>query len=175
MCLVLLTWLPLLNDLTKKKAPLTVIWTQECENVFIRLKSLMSSAPILKAPNFEIPFCVQVDASDRGLGAVLSQMDNGEEHPVCYLSRKLLPREQHYSTIEKECLAIVWALKMLDPYLFGRALAIQTDHNPMRWLNTFKGKNQRLLRWSLALQEYKFTVVHRKGALNGNADALSRV
>ena len=108
-----------LNDLTKKNAPLTVIWTPECEDAFVCLKSLMSSAPILSAPNFDIPFVVQVDASDRGLGAVLSQIDKGEEHPVCFLSRKLLPREQNYSTIEKECLAIVWAIKMLDPYLFA--------------------------------------------------------
>ena len=106
-----------LNDLTKKNAPLTVIWTPECEDAFVRLKSLMSSAPILSAPNFDIPFVVQVDASDRGLGAVLSQIDKGEEHPVCFLSRKLLPREQNYSTIEKECLAIVWAMVMPMHYL----------------------------------------------------------
>ena len=79
----------MIND--TKKAPLTVIWTQECEDVFVRLEFLMSSAPILSAPNFDVPFMVQVDASDRGLGAVLFQIVKGEEHPVCYLSRKLLP------------------------------------------------------------------------------------
>jgi len=64
---------------------------------------------------------------------------------------------------------------MLDPYLFGPSFIIQTDHNPIRWLNTFKGTNQRLLRWSLELQEYKFNVVHRKGVSNRNVDALSHV
>ena len=89
---------------------------------------------------------VQVDANDRGLGAVLSQIVEAEEHPVCYLSRKLLPYEINYSTNEKDCLAIVWSLNMLDPYLFGRSFIIQTDHNPIRWLNTFKGKHLSLLR-----------------------------
>ena len=66
-----------LVDLTKEKARLTVIWTPECEDAFVRLKSLMSSAPILSTPNFDIPFVVQVDASDRSLGAVLSQIEKG--------------------------------------------------------------------------------------------------
>ena len=77
--------------------------------MFVRLKFLMSSAPILSAPNFDVPFVVQVYPRDRGLGAVLSQTVDGEEHPVCYLSRKLLPHKQRYLTVEKEHLAIVWS------------------------------------------------------------------
>ena len=82
--------------------------------------------------------------------------------------------ECNYSTIEKECLALVWGIQTLDPCLIGRAFVVQSDHNPMRWLMSVKAKNQRLLRWSLVLQEYRFQVLHRKGSENGNADALSR-
>ena len=79
------------------------------------------------------------------------------EHPVAYLSKKLLPREQNYSY-----------------YLDGRKFIIETDHNPLTWVNKMKDKNQRLLRWALALQTYTFEVKYRKGSQNGNADGLSR-
>ena len=163
-----------LTALTKKVAPTIVLWTPECEESFLKLRSWLTSSPILMAPDYSLPFIVQTDASDIGLGVVLSQVVDGSEHPVCFLSRKLLPRERNYSTIEKECLAIVWGIQMLDPYLFGTMFTVQTDHNPIQWLNSLKAKNQRLLRWSLSLQEYRFDIVHRKGSANANADALSR-
>jgi hypothetical protein len=163
-----------LTALTKKVAPTIVLWTPKCEESFLKLRSLLTSSPILRAPDYTLPFTVQTDASDIGLGVVLSQVVHGIEHPVCFLSRKLLPRERNYSTIEKECLAIVWGVQMLDPYLFGTMFTVQTDHNPIQWLNSLKAKNQRLLRWSLSLQEYRFDIVHRKGSANANADALSR-
>ncbi|CAM4682683.1 unnamed protein product [Caretta caretta] len=90
------------------------------------------------------------------------------------LSKKLLPREQHYAAIEKECLAMVWALKKLEPYLFGRHFTVYTDHSPLTWLHQMKGANAKLLRWSLLLQDYDMDVVHVKGSANLIADALSR-
>ena len=93
-----------------------------------RHSSLMET-PVLLVADPEKPYTLQTDASDRGLGAVLSQVgDKGEEHPVAYASRKLLPREVNYSTIEKECLAVIWALKFFHVYLYGQPFAIQTDH-----------------------------------------------
>ncbi|CAJ0933126.1 unnamed protein product [Ranitomeya imitator] len=84
----------------------------------------------------------RTDASEFGLGAVLSQVDSeDQEHPVLYLSWKLLPREVAYSTIEKECLAIVWALQRLQPYLYGRTFTVVTDHNPLCWINAMCGIN----------------------------------
>ncbi|XP_044147113.1 uncharacterized protein LOC122935406 [Bufo gargarizans] len=118
---------------------------------------------------------VQEDASMFGLGAVLSQVGaDGGEHPVAYISRKLLPREVSYAAIEKECLAVVWALKKLQPYLYGQAFSLLTDHNPLVWLNRVAGDNARLLRWSLALQPFDFNIQYRPGKQNGNADGLSR-
>ncbi|XP_040203506.1 uncharacterized protein LOC120935519 [Rana temporaria] len=164
-----------LTDLTKKKLPKVVSWTPECEQAFQALKEALASAPVLQAPDFTRRFLVQTDASAYGLGAVLSQVDDaGEEHPILYLSRKLLPREVAYATIEKECLAIVWSLQKLQTYLYGRHFTVITDHNPLSWLNRVAGENGKLLWWSLILQQYDFTIQHKKGSAHGNADGLSR-
>ena len=151
-------------------------WTVECDRAYNTLKEALCQSPILCSPDFDKEFVLQTDASDIGVGAVLSQMDeDGKDRPVAHFSRKLLPREQRYSTIEKECLAIKLAVETFKVYLLGRPFTIQTDHRSLVWLNRLKGKNGRLTRWSLALQPYSFKVVHRAGNKNGNADALSRV
>ena len=100
--------------------------------------------------------------------------ENGQERPVAYYSRKLLPREVRYSTIEKECLAIKLGVEAFRVYLLGREFLVQTDHRSLVWLETLKDKNMRVARWSLVLQQYSFKVLHRAGTRNGNADALSR-
>ena len=121
------------------------------------------------------PYILQTDASDRGLGAVLSQREPlGEEHPVALVSRKLLPTETKYSTIEKECLAIVWALQFFPVYLYGQSFTIQTEQQPLAWLQRIKNTNPRLTRWAIVVQPYGFSIVHRSGAANTNADGLSR-
>ena len=131
--------------------------------------------PILRNPDFSRPDVLQTDASDRGVGAVLSQTDqHGEEHPIGYFSRKLLPREERYSTVEKECLAIKLGTQAFRVYLLGRDFTIQTDHRSLEWLHRLKENNARLTRWSLALQPYTFVVEHRAWSRNGNADTLSR-
>ena len=110
-----------------------------------------------------------------GVGAVLSPYDEeGIDHPVAFFSRKLLPREQRCSSVEKECLAIKLGTQVFRVYLLGRAFTIQTDHRVLQWLDRLKETNSRLTRWSLALQPFKFTVQHRSGRANANADALSR-
>ncbi|KAI8510586.1 hypothetical protein Bbelb_115020 [Branchiostoma belcheri] len=164
-----------LTDLTGSRKPQVVEWTDVCEEAFQVLKGKLCDYPVLQSPDFERPFVLHTDASERGIGAVLSQMDgNGEEHPVVYTSRKLLPREQNYSVPEKECLAIKYAVENLRYYLLGREFEVVTDHHPLKWLDEMKDKNQRLTRWSLCLQPYRFTVTHRAGKAHGNADALSR-
>ena len=107
---------------------------------------------------------------------MLSQLDDEEqEHPIAYFSKKLLPREERYSTVEKECLAIKLGVHAFRIYLLGRPFTIQTDHRALVWLDRLKENNPRLTRWSLALQPYQFQMVHRAGRANSNADALSRV
>ena len=165
-----------LTDLTRKSAPNQVTWKEECDKAFHSLKKVLCSSPILCSPDFIKPFFLQTDASERGVGAVLSQRDDdGYDHPISYFSRKLLPREQRYSTVEKECLAIKLGEQAFKVYLLGRKLTIQTDHRSLVWLDRLKEGNSRLTRWSLALQPYDFEVTHRAGNTNQNADALSRI
>ena len=139
-------------------------WTSKCQDLFEELKSALMSHPVLWSPDFNRHFILQTDASDVGVGAVLSQLDDaGNDHPIAYYSRKLLPREKNYSTIEKECLAIKVSVEHFQAYLVGRRFTIQTDHRALQWLNEVKDRNSRLVRWSLALQLFSFRVEHRKG------------
>ena len=138
---------------------------------------MLQSAPVLAAPVFNSPFKLAVDASDVAAGAVLLQEDDkGVEHPVCYFSKKFNKSQRNYSTIEKEGLALVLALQHFEVYVSSSSLPIvvYSDHNPLVFINKFKDKNQRLLRWSLMLQEYVLDIRHqRKGHVI--ADCLSRV
>ncbi len=134
----------------------------------------MCTSPVLQSPDFSRPFILQTDASNRGVGAVLTQIDEeGQEHPVSYYSRKFLPREQRYSTVEKELWVIKLATNAYKVYLLGRRFTIVTDHRALEWLDRLRESNARLTRWSLALQAYDFVVQHRPRKDNGNADALS--
>ena len=101
--------------------------------------------------------------------------DDEKDHPVAYFSRKLLPRETRYSTIEKECLAIKLGIQAFSTYLLGRKFKVQTDHRSLKWLSQLKESNSRLTRWSLFLQTYDFSISHRSGKKNANADTLSRL
>ena len=156
-----------LTDLIKKQKPDKIIWTPQCEEAFKTLKETLCQSPILMNPNFEKTFILQTDASDRGVGAVLTQKDDEErERPIAYFSRKLLSREERYSTVEKECLAIKLGIEAFKVYLLGRHFIVQTDHRALVWLDKLKEKNSRLTRWSLNLQQYSFTVEHRAGTSN---------
>ncbi len=163
-----------LTDLTKKEAPDPVQWTELCQQALTKIKAALCGGPLLHSPNFDLPFLLQTDASDRGLGAVLAQVVGGEERPVLYLSRKLSKRETRYSTVEKECLAIRWAVLTLRYYLLGREFTLCSDHAPLQWLHRMKDTNARITRWYLALQPFKFKVVHRPGVQMAVADFLSR-
>ena len=164
-----------LTDLIRKSEPIRVNWTGDCEEAFSKLKACLCSAPVLRSPDFSRTFILQTDASERGVGAVLSQTDDdGSDHPVAYFSRKLLPREERYSVIEKECLAIKLGIQAFRVYLLGRPFVVQTDHRSLEWLDKIKENNARLTRWSLFLQPYQYTVQYRTGKKNANADGLSR-
>ncbi|KAI5616012.1 hypothetical protein C0J50_10699 [Silurus asotus] len=120
------------------------------------------------------PIRQTVNASAVGIGAVLTQGEEGNQRPVAFLSRKLLPRETRYSTIEKECLAIKWALESLKYYLLGREFTLETDHRALTWIHTMKDHNARVTRWYLSLQPYNFRIRHRPGKQNLTADYLFR-
>ena len=109
-----------LTDLTRKFIPTKVQWSEETNRVFQQLKESLCTSPVLHSPCLDQPFTLQTDALSRGIGAVLSQIsDQGEKHPIAYFSRKLLPREENYSTIEKECLAVKLGVQTFRVYLLG--------------------------------------------------------
>ena len=128
-----------LNALTQKCVPF--VWTQECTEAFTRLKEHLVRAPILAYPTFHSnskEFVLQTDASAVGLGAVLEQGG----YVIAYASRSLTRAERQYSVIQRECLAIVYALKQFRHYLLGRHFRLFTDHAPLQWLSAQKdGRN----------------------------------
>ncbi|XP_073831437.1 uncharacterized protein [Musca autumnalis] len=149
-------------------------WTEDQQTVFEILKIRLTEAPVLACPNFTVPFTLQTDASDYGLGAVLTQVLEGTERVIAYASRVLNGAERNYSATEKECLAIIWGIRKMRPYLEGYTFNVITDHLSLKWLNSIENPSGRLARWALELQQYTFSVQYRKGRSNVVADALSR-
>ena len=173
-----------IKDYAKIADPLTQLlrkgnvyrWNDRCQESFDMLKKKLMEAPILRYPDWKKDFKLETDASDVGLGAILSQKDERDQDVViAYASRSLSGAERKYATTEKECLAIVWAIGHFRHYLFGRRFHIVTDHAALTWLMTAVHKNNRLSRWSLKLQGYDFEISHRKGKLHTNVDTLSRM
>ena len=167
-----------LTDLTKKDRPNSIKdWQDKHEKAFQTLKTRLTSSPILRLPVFrdEIPFVLRTDASDVGVGAVLLQEFEGEGRlPIAYTSKKLLPREKNYSTIEKECLGIIWGIEKFRKYLYGVEFLLETDHKPLSYLQTAKVLNPRIMRWAMRLQPYRFRIIAIRGQDNLGADYLSR-
>ena len=164
---------PLTNLL---RAKVKFDWSPQCELAFVNVKNLISSAPVLAAPRLGDPFQLQVDASNLGTGAALLQAGpDGIEHPVGFFSRKFNSYQLNYSIIEKEALALIWALQHFEVYVGGgRTLVVYTDHNPLTFLHSLQNPNQRLMRWCLFLQPFNLDIRHIKGSENIVADALSR-
>jgi hypothetical protein len=167
-----------LSDFDVKRVVMGVVPTTQTETVDNVGYDSELSDHYIALPDFSRPFVVRSDASNTGIGAVLLQPQperDGQLHPVLYASRKLLDRETRYSTVERECLAVVWAVDKFHRYLLGRHFVIETDHKPLSLLKKSELSNSRLLRWSLALQDYQFSVMPISGSVNFEADVLSRL
>ena len=165
-----------LTDLTKEsgRSCRSIHWTPDCASALQEIQDILSRKPVLLLPRLDLPFVLQTDASSSGLGAVLLQEFEDSLHPVCFASRKLLDREKRYSTIERECLAIVWAVHKFVRFLWGVRFVLQTDHRPLTYLRTSNFKNSRIMRWALSLQEFSFEVLPVSGRANVFADLLFR-
>ena len=161
-----------LSDLLKKGVKFT--WTPEVDAAFLDLKSRLSTRPILRPPDYSVPFCMAVDASDIAIGATLFQVVDGLEHPICYYSKKLDCHQKRYSTIEKEALALVLAVRLFSVYFGTQTVKVYTDHSPLQFIQRMANHNQKLLRWSLELQQYNLEIHHRAGRDNLVPDLLSR-
>ena len=164
-----------LTDLTKKGCPQRVRWGDAQEHAFLTLKKHLTSKPVLRLPDMNKDFILQTDASNSGVGAVLMQQDNGELFPVSYASKKLSDREKRYATIERECLALVWAIKKFQVYLYGKTFVLQTNHQPLSYIDRCKVENPRIMRWAMFLQSYSIQIEAIKGSENVGADYMSRI
>ena len=161
-----------LHDLTKKGARFQ--WTDDCQRAFDGLKSALSGATVLALPRDEGDFILDCDASEVAIGAVLSQVQNGEERPICYASQLYNRHEKNYNVTRKELLAVVTFVKKFRQYLLGRPFTIRTDHAALRWLKHTPEPIGQQARWLEILEEYDYSIVHRPGRLHTNADSLSR-
>src|SRR4051812_2400160 len=139
-----------------------------------KLKSLLSSAPILRNYDPNLKITVTTDASGFAIGAVLSQEEQGQHQPVAFESRKMSPAEMNYAVHEKELLAVVHAIKAWRHYLEGQKFTVITDHQSLKYLNTQPTLTRRQAAWVELLQAYNFDIIYKPGKTNVVADALSR-
>ncbi|CAN6554089.1 unnamed protein product [Malus baccata var. baccata] len=150
-------------------------FTNECTESFNQLKELLTTAPIIVPPDWSLPFELMCDASDYAVGAVLGQRKDKRPHVIYYASRTLNNAQLNYSTMEKELLAVVFALDKFRSYLIETKVIVFTDHAALKYLLTKKEAKPRLIRWILLLQEFDIEIRDKKGSENVVADHLSRM
>ena len=162
-----------LHYLTEKTAAFE--WTESTQLGFEELRGRLVSAPVLAFPDYSKPFILDTDASEAGIGAVLSQLrDDWSEAVIAYASRVLTRPERRYCVTRKELLAVVTFIQHFRSYLLGCEFQLRTDHGSLTWLANFKEPEGQLARWLERLQEFLFHLVHRPGKRHRNADSLSR-
>lgn len=149
-------------------------WTEEHDQAFRKIKKDLTYAPVLIRPDFSKEFQLHCDASDYAIGAVLTQVREGEQHPIIFINRLLTSSERKYTTTEKEFKAVLWAVEKLRAYLEGFSFTVYTDHSSLLWLQNLNCPSGRLARWAMALSAHDMKIVHRPGAQNQVPDALSR-
>ena len=162
-----------LCELLKKEADFD--FGEVCKKAFDELKLHLTTAPIIKAPDWALPFEIMCDASDYAVGAVLGQKNGNASHVIHYASMTLNEAQRNYYTTEKELLAVVFALEKFRSYLLGTKVIVYTDHAALRYLLTKKEAKPRLIRWILLLSEFNIEIKDKKGAKNVVADHLSRL
>lgn len=165
---------PITDLLRKTKNKEKFCWTDKAEDAMTKIKLRLTSEPVLANPDFSKQFVIQADASDIGIGAVLLQGENDDEHVIAYWSQKLTSAQKKYHTTERECLAVLEAIDKFRPYVEGSKFLVLTDHASLVWLQNLRDPTGRLGRWALKLQSYDFDLKHRKGKYMVVADALSR-
>ncbi|XP_073033722.1 uncharacterized protein [Primulina eburnea] len=162
-----------MSKLLQKDVPFE--FGEDCKEAFNKLKNLLTIAPIIQPPDWNLPFEIMCDASNYAVGTVLGQKVDKKSHVIYYASRTLDSAQCNYTTTEKELLAIVFALEKFRSYLLGSKVIVFSDHAALKYLLTKKESKPRLIRWILLLQEFDIEIKDRKGIENPVADHLSRL
>ena len=163
---------PLCN-LLAKDVPFT--WLQACDIAFTKLKNMLVSPPIMRSPNWDLPFEIMCDANDYAIGVVLGQREDKKAFVIYYASKTLDSAQANYTTTEKEFLAVVFALEKFRSYIVGSPVTIFTDHAALKYLLSKQDTKPWLTRWILLCQEFNLTIKDKKGVENVVANHLSRL
>nr|GEV92202.1 reverse transcriptase domain-containing protein [Tanacetum cinerariifolium] len=163
----------LMTHLLEKETPF--VFSKECVDAYNTLKKKLIESPILVVPDWNLPFELMCDASDFAIGAVLGQCKTKHFQPICYARKTMIEAQIHYTTTEKEMLAVVYAFEKFRPYLVLSKSKVCTDHSTLKYLLNKKDAKLRFLRWVLLLQEFDITILDKKGYENLAADHLSRL
>ncbi|EIE86558.1 hypothetical protein RO3G_11269 [Rhizopus delemar RA 99-880] len=148
-------------------------WTQEHTDAFIALKEILKSKTLLHTPNLSKKFYVATDASQYGVGAVLTQRDelNRTLH-IAFASKSLSPSQRKWNTTKRELYAVVFALEKYREFLWGNKFELRTDHKALMYLHTQEQANPMMIGWLETLQDFNFDVIHIQGILNQLPDFL---
>jgi hypothetical protein len=150
-------------------------WSDKCDVAFAGLKKLISTTPVLRGPNWKIPFHISTDASDISIGVVLGQEEDKKPYAIYFISKNLTPAELNYTVTEKEFLVVIHAINKFRHYITGYPVILYTDHSAIRYLANKPITNGWVTRWLLLLQEFDITIKDRPGRENLVADFLSRI
>ena len=148
----------------------TFEWSQACEAAFDKLKTMLVSPPIMRSPNWDLPFEIMCDASDYAIRAVLEQREDKKAFVIYYASKTLDSAQSNYTTTEKEFLDVVFALEKFRSYIVGSPVTIFTDHAALKYLLSNQDTKPCLTRWILPCQEFNLTIKDKKGVENAVAD-----
>jgi hypothetical protein len=160
---------------SRKKFTRKWLWNTEHQLKFDTLKKAMSSLPLLAHPDFTKEFILRVDGSKQGVGGLLAQLDDkGVEKVVAFCSKKLSRCERRWAPNEIEAYAMVWGIQHFHNYLYGREFKLETDHKNLLYVMKNDPNSSKVARWSVAVQGYRFHIVHVPGVENVVADCLSR-
>ncbi|CAN0117884.1 unnamed protein product, partial [Heterosigma akashiwo] len=164
-----------LHQLIRKVMPERLKWDDECQKAFDALKETITSHPVLRLPDFSLPFILECDASKTGVGAALMQKtEDGEVVAIAYASRLNNSAQRNYSVFDLELLAIVFGVTKYRSYIYGLTVCIRTDHAALTNLMSITRPSGRLARYQMLLSEYSFTTEFKPGRDNYVADCLSR-
>ena len=165
-----------LTDLTRNKCSNVIKFNEVEKQAFDKVKLELCKCVDLYAPNYNKSFIIRSDASERAVGALLAQKDDvGIEYPIAFASTKLSETQRRWSTVAKECFAIIYALKKFDAIVYMSHIDLFTDHSPLQYIVGCLPNSSKLMRWALFMTRYDVSVFHIKGKDNLTADCLSRL